>query len=268
MQCNKVISLLSGYFDEVLDADTAIRVSQHLDQCTGCRKELGDLSDIHSKLKSLKGIEAPEYLRNMVQLRLANMDQDRWPTRIQNTLERRWSIIRTTEGMWYMSKALGIVMTAVFFFLIPCSINPLEIEANSSAVDRYVYTLAEKQRVALNVVGRLGMLPKDVQKELSKPKAAVVSKPAIHEKYLSRFRESFTEEGNDYDFAVVTYVAPNGKAQGQNVLECPNAQTFLKDFNKVISPARFTPARENGGEAVPSHMLLIFTKVSVYPSID
>jgi hypothetical protein len=268
MLCAKVTPLLSGYFDEVLDADTSIQVSQHLDQCTSCRKELDDLSAVHNKLKSLKGIQTPEYLRNMVQLRMANLDQERWPIQIKNTLERRWSIMRTTEGMWYMSKALGIVMTAVFFFLIPCSINPLEIEANSSVADRYVYTRAEKQRVALNVVGRLGMLPKDVQQELAKPKPAVVSKAAIHEKYLSRFRESFTEEGNDYDFAVVTYVAPNGKAQGQNVLECPNAQAFLNNFNKVISPGNFVPARENDGVAVPSHMLLIFSKVTVYPAVD
>jgi hypothetical protein len=268
MLCAKVTPLLSGYFDEVLDDDNSIQVSQHLDQCTSCRKELDDLSAVHNKLKSLKGIQAPEFLRNMVQLRLADMDQDRWPVRIQNTLERRWSIIRTTEGMWYMSKALGIVMTAVFFFLIPCSINPLEIEANSSVADRAVYTRAEKQRVALNVVAKLGMLPKDVLKELARVRQPVVVKPAIHEKYLSRFGESFSQDGNDYDFAVVTYVAPNGKAQGQNVLEYPNAQNFLNSFNKVISSGRFAPARENGGEAVPSHMLLMFSKISVYPTID
>jgi hypothetical protein len=264
MLCTKVIPLLSGYFDEILDDDAEIQVSQHLDQCTSCRKELDDLSAVHDKLKSLKGIQAPKYLRNMVQLRLASMDQDRWPMRIQNTFERRWSIMRSTEGMWYMSKALGIVMTAVFFFLIPCSINPLEIEANSSIVDRSIYTRAEKQRVALNVVAKLGMLPKDVQEELARPRQAVVSKAAIHEKYLSRFGESFSQDGNDYDFAVVTYVAPNGKAQGQNVLEHPNAQNFLNSFNKVISSGRFVPARENGGEAVPSHMLLMFSKISVY----
>jgi hypothetical protein len=264
MLCDKVIPLLSGYFDEVMDDDTSIQVSQHLDQCATCRKELDDLSAVHSKLNSLKGLQAPEYLHNMVQLRIANLDQERWPVRIQNTIERRWSIIRTTEGMWYLSKALGIVMTAVFFFLIPCSINPLEIEANSTTADRNVYTRAEKQRVALNVVAKLGMLPKDEQRELAKLRQPVVVKPAIHEKYLSRFGESLSQDGNDYDFAVVTYVAPNGKAKGQNVLEHPNAQNFLNDFNKVISSGRFAPARENGGEAVPSHMLLMFSKISVY----
>jgi hypothetical protein len=268
MLCDKVTPLLSGFFDEVLDADTSIQVSQHLDQCASCRKEFDDLSAVHSKLKSLKGIQAPEYLRNMVQLRLANLDQERWPAQIRNTLERRWSIIRTTEGLWYMSKALGIVMTAVFFFLIPCSINPLEIEANSTIVDRAVYTRAEKQRVALNVVAKLGMLPKDVREELAKTRQPVVVKPALHEKYLSRMGESISQVGKDYDVAVVTYVAPNGKARGQNVLEHPNDQNFLNNFNKVISYGQFAPARENGGEAVPSHVLLMFSKVSVYPSVD
>ena len=54
MLCEKVIPLLSEYFDEVLDAETAIQVSQHLDQCVRCRKELSELSAVHDRLRSLK----------------------------------------------------------------------------------------------------------------------------------------------------------------------------------------------------------------------
>jgi hypothetical protein len=262
MLCEKVLPLLSEYFDEVLDADTAIQVSQHLGQCPGCQKELDDLSAIHGKLGSLKGIRAPEYLRDLVRLRLANVNQDRWRVRIQDALERRWSIIRTTEGMWYMTKALGIIMASVFFFLIPHSIDPLEIVASSSMPERRVYTSAEKKQVALNVVAKLGMLPKEDLKELKKPRQPE-TKAAIHDQYLSEFGQSISQDGNDYDLAVVTYVDRRGQGIVQNVLEHPNAQSFLNSFNKVISSGRFAPARENG-EAVPSHMLLMFSKISVY----
>jgi hypothetical protein len=262
MLCKRVIPLLSGYFDEVLDAETAKQVSQHLDGCARCRKELRGLSAVHSKLSSLNGVRAPEYLRDLVQLRLVNLSKNSWRAQLRNALERRWSLIRTTEGIWYMTKAVGTILTSVFFFLIPCSINPLEIEANSSMPERSVYTRAEKQQVALNVVAKLGMLPQAAQKELARRRQPAI-KPAIHDQYLSNFGESISQDGNDYDFSVVTYVDRSGQAKIQNVLDHPNAQSFLDSFNKVISSGRFTPARENG-EAVPSHMLLMFTKISVY----
>jgi hypothetical protein len=266
MQCEKVLPLLSEYFDESLDADTEIQVSQHLDQCTDCRKELDDIHTVHCKLKSLKGVQVPEYLRNLVHLRLADMAQDRWRVRIQNALERRWSIIRTTEGMWYMTKALGIIMTSVFFFLIPNSISPLQIETNSSLPERAVYTQAEKQRVAMNVLANLGMLPKDAQKELARPKQPE-TKPAIHDQYVSNFGQSISQEGNDYDISVLAYVDRSGQGTIQNVLEHPNDRSFRDSIDKVISSGRFAPARENG-EAVSSHMLLIFSKISVYTNKD
>jgi hypothetical protein len=40
MLCEKALPLLSEYFDEVLDPDTAIQLSQHLGQCINCRREL------------------------------------------------------------------------------------------------------------------------------------------------------------------------------------------------------------------------------------
>ncbi len=263
MQCKKVIPLLSEYFDESLDADTAIQVSQHLDQCAGCRTELDEISAVHDRLKSLKGVQAPEYLHNLVRLRLANMDQDRWRVRIQNTLERRWSIIRTTEGMWYMTKALGIIMTSVFFFLIPNSISPLPIDANSSLSERAVYTQAEKQRVALNVLANLGMLHKEEHRELTQSDKAV-TKPAINEHYLSNFGQSISETGKDYEFSAVTYVDPRGEGKVQNVLGHPDAESFVNSFNEVVSAGRFAPATKKNGEAVPSYMVLMFHKISVY----
>ncbi len=263
MLCENVVPLLSEYFDEALDSGTAIAVSQHLDRCQACRKELSGIVKVHNKLKSLTRGPAPDYLQDLVQLRLTEMRQNRWRVQCQDALELWWSRVRSTETMWYATKAVGTVMTAVLFFLLPCSINPISFEANSSMPERSVFSRDEKQQVALNVAAKLGMLSKEGQEELAKRHQPPV-KAAIHQDYVSRFGESISENAQDYDFSVVTYVDRSGKGQGQNVLEHPNAQSFLDSFNKVISEGRFAPARKNG-ETVPSHMVLMFTKISVYP---
>ncbi len=262
MLCKKVTPLLSEYFDEVLEPETAIRVSQHLDQCVRCRNELSELSAVHDKLSALNGIRAPEYFRDLMEHRVSNLDKQNWRVEMRDEMERRWSLIRTTEATWYMTKALGTVMATVFFLLIPYTINPLVVEADTASSVRPMYTRAQKQQVALNVVAKLGMLPKEAKMELAKPRQPAV-KSAIHEQYLYNFAQTISQDGNDYDFSVMTYVDQSGQGKAQNVLEHPNAQNFLNSFNKVVSSGRFAPARENG-EAVSSHMLLMFSKISVY----
>jgi hypothetical protein len=256
MLCEKVLPLLSEYFDEVLDADSAVQVSQHLDQCIRCRREFRSLSDLHGRLRSLGGVQAPEHLRHLVQYRLANRHRHAWRADLLNALERRWSIIRTTEGMWYWTRVLGTVMASVFFFLISSAISPFLGEASAPVTGRDEFTPAFMQELSPNVLSRLGMLPP--------PKIRVTkSDAAIDAQCLSNVGQSISQTGNDYDFSVVTYVDRSGMAKSQNVLEHPNDQNFLDNFNKVISGTRFAPARKNG-ETVPSHIILMFSKMSVY----
>jgi hypothetical protein len=267
MLCEKVVPLLSEYSDGAMEIATANQISQHLDQCAACRKEFSEIDAVRRKLKLLRGIQPPPYLRDMVRLRVAELPGNRWHVQLRDAVELKWASICTMERSWYTTKAFGTLVTAVFFFLITCSINPLDIEANSQAQERKVFTRAEKTQVALNVVANLGMLPKEDRGEFTESRKPTVRpaavQPAIHDQYLSEFGQSISQEGNDYDFSVVTYVDRSGQANAQTVLEHPNAETFLKSFNKVISSGRFAPKRENG-KPVPSHMLLMFSKISVY----
>jgi hypothetical protein len=125
MLCKNVLPLLSEFYDKVLDADVSVQVSQHLDQCGPCHKELESLSILPGKLRPLKGIEAPEFLGSLVKHRIAEIQKKSWRRNLRNELERMWSIIRTTESTWYITKALGTVMTSLFFFLICGNNMPL-----------------------------------------------------------------------------------------------------------------------------------------------
>ena len=255
MLCKKVLPMLSDFFDEVLDPDTAVQVSQHLNQCIQCRKELDGLSALHIKLRSMSRVQAPEYLHHLVQHRINNIHHDSWRMRLQNETERRWSQIRTTEAIWYLTKAMGTVMTFAFFLLISGALSPLYIEVSIPGSERNV-------QLAQNVLQKLGLLSAPLYTYKSKPAINYKSKPAINEEYFVNFGQSVTQ-GKDDSFSVVTAVDRSGTAKIQNVLQYPDDQNLLSNFNEMISSARFRPASENG-EAVPSHLVIMFSKVMVY----
>jgi hypothetical protein len=252
MLCKEVVPLLSEYFDEVLDRENAVQVSQHLGQCISCRKELNSYAALHNRLRSLSQVQAPEYLRRLVQRRISG---ESWRVRVKNELARYWSIIRTTEGMWYVTRAMGTVVTSVLFLLTFRGIFPF-YDVNAQAEENRKLLPAYSQEVVKHVQSRLGMLP---------PRNMYTHKsdPAINYQYLDTVGRSISENADDYDFSVLMYVDRSGQAKGQTVVEHPSADSFLTDFNKVVSSSRFVPAKKNG-EAVPSHVVLMFSKISVW----
>jgi hypothetical protein len=251
---------LSEYLDEALGADAAAEISQHLNGCAGCRKEHDRLAALRRKLRSLDRVPAPDCLGALVRHQIAYQSRNLWHVRLREELERSWSKIRTLESMWLVTRALGTVVASAFFFLISYAIAPYYVQADAPRVSISPYG----QQVGTGVLEKLGLIPAQPQKGIAAPKIPVAkSNPAINDQYLSSFGQSISEAGKDYDFSVVTYVDSSGAATIRNILEHPDAYDFVSNFNKVIASGRFAPARENG-EAVPSHIVLMFCKISVY----
>jgi Putative zinc-finger len=259
MICEKVLPLLSEYFDEVLDSKTSSEVSQHLDRCVGCRKELSSLVAVHNKLRSTSGAQAPDYLRNLVQLRLADIHKNSWRAQLLDELERRWSQIRTTEGMWYLTRALGTAMTVVFLIFISTGINPIYVEATSPAPERLVLTSASsKKNVIQNLQANFGILPAQI------PKGPVhQSQPAINDLYFVNYIQSLPKVDSNDTFAVGIEVDQRGSAKIQRVLEQPSDKNLLSNFAEMISSSRWRPGSKNG-QAVTSQLVLIISKIIVY----
>jgi hypothetical protein len=259
MLCKKVLPLLSEYYDGVLDADATAQVSQHLNRCIRCRKELNSISALHDRLSSLDRVQAPEYLRTMVQSRLMSLQRDSRSTRLRNELERWWSLIRTTEGRWYLTRAAGTVMTCIFFILISVCISPPYNRVNAAANEwsalarNYVHLQAGQ-----NLLSRLRWFSAQAQKT-----PAPKSDPAINDLYFLKYGESVSQDGKDDNLSVVTEVDSSGSAKIQYVLEHPQDETLLSNFNEMLAIARCRPAIENG-QPVSSLMLLMFSKVFVY----
>ena len=119
MLCEKALPLLSEYFDDVLDPQTAIQISQHLGQCIRCRREFDGLSSVHKRLQALHRVAAPAYLNSLVRHKIEKRTWDSWRVRLREDIERRWSKIRTLEGMWYVIRLWGQSWHRCSSFLLP-----------------------------------------------------------------------------------------------------------------------------------------------------
>ena len=170
MKCQEVIKLLSPFFDEALETDTAIGVSAHLRQCPGCMRELERLNRIRRQLKSLGRIEAPDYLHHLLQLRLSNAEQGTWRARMRDALEYRWSRIRTTEGIWFFTRILGTAMTFFFFFTLSSVMNPILLDIRSQAPERGSSSQTVQQQLVFSLLPQnLGLIPLEAQKKPISP---------------------------------------------------------------------------------------------------
>ena len=255
MNCEKVVRRLSEFLDEVLDGDISVRVAEHLQQCESCRREYRRLAMLRQKLASMGPIQAPDFLQHLVRIRLDNEKENTLFARLRDTWEYRWSVIKSTERMWYLPRILGTVMTSVFFVMIIAAMNPIYFDQNS---DRGPLPAAYRQQIPMNVLKNLGLSPVGAQR---RPISS--SEPMINDLYLLNFSQSISREGQDDTLSVDAVVDTSGAAKIQNVLEYPADRTLLNDFNSMLASARCRPASVNG-RAVASHLVLTFSKISVY----
>ncbi len=255
MNCERVIKRLSEYLDEVLDGGANVQVAEHLRQCESCAREFRRLALLRKKLALMGSVRAPDYLRHLVQIRLSNEKGNTLWSRLREAWEYRWSVIRSTEIMWYLPRLLGTVMTSVFFLIIIAAMNPMYLDQNP---DRGSVRAAYRQQIPVSVLRNLGLAPMSDQR---RPISS--SEPMINDLYLLNFSQSISREGQDDTLSVDTVVDPSGTATIQNVLEYPADRNLLYDFNSMLASARYRPASVNG-RAVASHLVLTFSKISVY----
>jgi len=255
MNCRTIKRELSAFLDEVLEANCATVVSEHLETCAGCRRELERLEALREALRSLGPVTAPDYLHHMLEMRLSNELRENWKTRLKEAWQYQWSRIRTTEGIWYLTRLAGTAMTFILFTAITAAMGPLYIDLQTSAPDRTV----PLQQFRMNVLKNLGLLPLDAQRKPINPR-----EPMLNDEYLVRFGQEVSRTGAAEDtFSVVAVVDRSGTAKIQNVLEYSSDSSLLSDFNDMISSARFRPASYNG-RAVDSRLVFTFSKISVY----
>jgi hypothetical protein len=255
MLCNTVSKRLSEFFDGMLDDEMAFQVSQHLKQCVNCRKELDALSNLHGKLNSLTRIPAPEYLHHLVQTRVLERKNNTWIRQIKDALAFRWSRIRTTEGQFYWTRALGLAMTAFFLFVISSSIDPFYKIGVTQASERSVIDNEYSKSVRNRFSRSIGMLSIDF------PEKSYGS--TLNTKQLLEFGESATSDWDEDAITGVIEVEPNGAGKIQYVITSPYDRKLLDSFINAIALTRFRPEFRNG-QPVSSQLVIKHITTTVY----
>jgi hypothetical protein len=255
MKCKRVLKQLTWFIDDVLDGPSSDAVSEHLNQCRDCRGEFDRLLQLRRRLGSVSAPEPPEYLRHLLELRLCSEAHETWRERIRDEWKYRWSKIRTTEGIWYLTRLAGSTMTVILFLAISAAINPLYFALPQQPWPERTDVV---QNLRDQLLKNVGVVTMDSQK-----KRTAAMEPGINPLYLLEFAETASRSSRDDTVAVAAVVDKKGEAKIQNVLEYPTDKNLLSDFNSMLVSARYRPATQNG-RAVDSHLVLAFSKISVY----
>jgi hypothetical protein len=254
MKCKTVLKQLSWFIDDVMDHDEADGILRHMHQCSACRREFKRLVELRRKLGSLENVVPPDYLKHLIELRLNMTVRETWRERLRNVWEYGWSKIRTTEGMWYLTRLLGTATTVLFFFMISSSMNPLYLSFDQrQSPERAALYQTFREMLLRNLGITVG----------TQSRRATPSEPQINDLYYLSFGENASRAGNDDSLAVAAVVDSSGTAKIQNVLEYPADSALLAEFNSMLTSARCRPAIQNG-RAVNGHLVLAFNKITVY----
>jgi hypothetical protein len=258
MRCETVRGHLSCFVDGMLERDVASDVSLHLQACTDCDLEFTRLQRLQQALRNFHPVEAPVYLRSLVEMKIENARRHSWRRDLRHAWEYRLSKIRSTEGIWYLTRLVGAMATFVLFIAISSSMNPI-LGFNVSLSDRGSLSQALRSlQLGIGVQRNLGMTPMDTPKKTIRS-----SDPKINDQYLANLGENAARGAQDDTVSVVAVVDRSGTAKVENILDYPADDSLLNEFTDMIMSAGWRPASQNG-KAVDQRLVLTFSRVNVY----
>src|SRR5262249_21864904 len=128
MNCTQARPLFSSYLDGAVSGVEMHEVSRHLDQCSTCKTEYGQLENTRILLSSLGHRQAPPDLAVRIRITLASARTRTWREVMRGRMVRLQNALDA-----FMLPATAGVVAAVFFFVgvmgvffSPVSANPGE----------------------------------------------------------------------------------------------------------------------------------------------
>ena len=144
MNCQKIKRLLNPYIEQVLDADTARQVEEHLKSCSTCNREYHSLKEIITSLNSLSPQPAPRTFTQNIMAKISQKEiqiQTSWIDRIK----RQISIPRLSFRLVGAAAATLIVFFAFTFVFNTPDISPIcsaEVQFSLKINDGKAHTVA------------------------------------------------------------------------------------------------------------------------------
>jgi len=136
MECHKVLSLLSEYYDGELGAAEADIIESHLAACSHCSREFGALRRTAELLSSATELEPPAYL--LRQIGAATVDKPNLRTRLREYFMPLRRSKRLTKWI-----TVGVAVTSMFIAVFASwfygarnpGANPVAIQNPSSVIN-------------------------------------------------------------------------------------------------------------------------------------
>jgi len=213
---------------------------------------------LQNGLRKLQPVRTPAYLRDLVEIKIRATRQDSWRSALRSAFEYRWSRIRTTEGMWYLTRLSGVMATVIMFIAICASVSPMNLEFVDQLSARGAMSQTQRsQQLGIGVLTHLGITSTQAQRI---PISS--SGPKINDLNMVNFGQSAPSTAQDDTVSVVAIVDRNGTAKIQDILEYPADESLLSAYAQMIMSANWRPASRNG-RAVDSQVPLTYTRIYV-----
>lgn len=258
MRCEKVLGNLSLFLDGMLEDEPSAWVAQHLRDCSECNREFARLKSLQDGLRKLQPVQTPAFLRDLVETKIRAARQDSWRSALRSAFEYRWSRIRTTEGMWYLTRLSGAMATVVMFIAICAAMSPMNLEfVDQFSVRGAMSQTQRSQQLGIGVLRNLGITSTQDQKIPISPRG-----PKINDLNMVNFGQSAPGTAQDDTVSVVAMVDRRGAAKIRDILEYPADESLLSAFAEMIMSANWRPASRNG-RAVDSQLVMTFSRVYV-----
>jgi len=145
MNCQKIKKLLNLYIDEILDADTAQQVEEHLKTCSACREEHLKLKQVVSALNSISSQPAPADFTQNLMAKISQKEiqiQSSWMDRIKKQISIPRFSLRLAGAAAVAVAVMFFAFTFVFNTPDTYPICSAEVQFSLKISDNKAHTVA------------------------------------------------------------------------------------------------------------------------------
>jgi hypothetical protein len=238
MKCSTVQSKLAGYLDDaatgVARVEERVRMSEHLEGCSGCREELQRFRKLAVLLSRVPKAAPPADLAIRIRVAAAQSQQTQdWPSRVRKIKDRA-----------------EILLDNVF--------RPLTLPATGGFFSAILIFMLVIQMIAPGITVRA--VQDDVQLNLMRP-AELVS--------LSDYPQTWAPEQHDMELSlphgllVDVTVDARGQMTDYQILSGPTSVELRHQLDQMLLFSRFSPMLSFGRPTSGGHVILSFSAVRV-----
>jgi len=149
MNCNQIKKLINPYIDQILQAETAQQVEEHLKSCPICREEYQRLKKMITYLNSLSEVNAP---KNFNQNIMAKISKEKIQVRTSWTDQvRRWDF--APRFSFRLAGGIALTTAVIVFLAFTFIFNQPDIIPECLAEVQFSIRLSEEKFQTVAIAG-------------------------------------------------------------------------------------------------------------------